>query len=246
MSPSVRILYWYFWRLSRWNIALLLAVCTAATLLVAIGTGDSPGAPAAYGNILLQVFLIVSIGGVSIMQGLQRAFLPSPYLMTLPITTGRYLAAFYGYLIAVIATVSCLMTAIHFNLFGNVIQGSLTEVTLGFYEIPLLCVCLVCMIQSLLHLSGIRNEFLFVPLGIAMIVLAFVRALPLLDSGISHGHSITRLSLVALGFAAAGRKRFSFGRLKFFLVRQLRGIGIRRKDQRNTDAMRFHFSTQSI
>ena len=180
--------------------------------LVAFGTGESRGAAAAYGNILFQVFLIVSVGGIGIMQGRERAFLPSPYLMTLPMTTGQYLSAFYAYLIVVVTLVSCLVSALHFKLFGNVIQGSLTEITLDFWEIPLLCVCLVCMIQSMYHLSGIRNELLFIPLGIAMILLAFVRALPLLDPGDTHGHSITRLSLAALFLAGA----CSYGSLKAY------------------------------
>jgi|GEM_PF-2548733 len=212
MSPSQLRLFWYFWRLSRWNIVLLITICTATMALVAFGTGESRGAAAAYGNILFQVFLIVSVGGIGIMQGRERAFLPSPYLMTLPMTTGQYLSAFYAYLIVVVTLVSCLVSALHFKLFGNVIQGSLTEITLDFWEIPLLCVCLVCMIQSMYHLSGIRNELLFIPLGIAMILLAFVRALPLLDPGDTHGHSITRLSLAALFLAGA----CSYGSLKAY------------------------------
>lgn len=201
MQPSTRAMLWYFWRMSRRNILLLTALGLAAAFLLKMEQDARPAS--AYTNLVVQVFLTAVFGGCLFMGGAERSFVPHPCLLTLPLATRRYLALFYGYMIFVVGTISCAATAVHLQLFGNVLQEEGPRVVLQFWQMPLLCVALACLIQSMFHLSGIKSEFQVVPMAIAMEVLAFVCVLPVLDPGHHSSHRVGATACFAILFAWA-------------------------------------------
>jgi hypothetical protein len=98
------------------------------------------------------------------------------------------------------------MTALHLYLFGNVLAETVPRVVLEFWQMPLLCVALACLVQSMFHLSGIKSEFRVVPMAIAAEVLAFVCILSVLDPGNMNEHRIEQSALVAILFAWASSR----------------------------------------
>lgn len=198
MQPSSKALLWYFWRLSRVKIVLLVVLSAAAMAHFVMERGNQARPPYAYMDLCSQLCLVCGFGVLFLVQSRQRPFVPSSYLMTLSLSTGRYVAVLYGYVIIVIGVVSCAISAVHLRLFGNVIQFGLTEATLGFWQMPLLCVCLVCIMQSVIHLVGTRNELVMIPLVSALATIGFVSALPLLDPGNPEHTSLVRPALMGM------------------------------------------------
>jgi hypothetical protein len=194
---------WYLWRMSRRNILLLSALCAAVALSIRMVQHEDAVAAYAYIDLISQVFLITILGGCMFMRGPDTSFVPAPWLLTLPLAPRRYLVVFYGYVAMVVGTIAFALTALHLCLFGNVLQVEAPRVVLTIWHMPLLCVALACLVQSMFHLSGIKNEFRVVPMAIAAEVLAFVCVLSVLDPGNMNDHRIEYTALVALLFAWA-------------------------------------------
>ncbi len=203
MRASSRAMLWYFWRLSRLNILLLIMLSLAAALFVRVAQGNLPSSPFAYINLIVQVLLLTGFSGCLFMFGTDRSFLPHPALLTLPMSTSRYLRLFYGYVITVTIAVSCAATAVHIQLFGDVLQKEVPKVVIYYWQLPLLCTALACLMQSLFHLSGIKNEFRVIPTAIAMEVLAWRCMMPVIDLGHDSTHGLVNVAILAILFAWA-------------------------------------------
>jgi len=189
--------------MSRRNILLFSALCAAAALSIRMVQQEESVASYAYMNLIGQVFLTTILGGCLFMWGPDTSFVPAPWLLTLPLATRRYLVLFYAYVIVVVGTIACALTALHMHLFGNIIREDAPRVVLEFWQMPLLCVALACLVQSMFHLSGIKNEFRVIPMAIAAEVLAFVCVLSVLDPGNMNGHRIEQMAVAAVVFAWA-------------------------------------------
>lgn len=200
MRASSRAMLWYFWRMSRRNILLLMVASLATALFVHVAQEDLHFG---YINLIVQTLLIAAFSGCLFLFGTDRTFLPHPALLTLPMSTSRYLRLFYGYLIAITVAVSCAATTVHLQLFGDVLHQHAPRVVLHFWQLPLLCTALACLMQSLFHLSGIKNEFRVVPMAIAMEVLAFRCILPVLDVGHDSSQRLGGVAVFAILFAWA-------------------------------------------
>ena len=204
MNPSNKALLWYFWQLSYRNILLFSAASIAASLLIRNIAGDAPDASFAYANFIAQVFLIGLLGGCLFLWRWDSSFLPHPSLFTLPLSTTRYLILFYGYVLAIVGAASCAAAALHFHLYGGLLSTLVREgMELGFLQMPLVCVALACLIQSLFHLAGIKNELRAVPMAIALQVMAVVCLLPVLEPGDASLQHIRYAPLPALLLAWA-------------------------------------------
>jgi hypothetical protein len=190
---------WYLWKLSRRNILLLSMLCIAVTFLIRRIAGGTPDASFAYVNFVGQVFLIALLGGCLFLWRWESSFLPHSSLFTLPLSTTRYLILFYGYVLAIVGAASCAAAALHFHLFGGTLSTLVRDgMELGFWQMPLACVALACLIQSLFHLAGIKNELRAVPMAIALQVMAVVCLLPVLEPGDSSLQHIRYAPLPAL------------------------------------------------
>jgi hypothetical protein len=203
MRPSSRAMMWYFWRLSRIKIVCLAVLCIAATAIIKNVQGHHPVHPYAYANLVAQLFLFCCAGVCLFAQSTGSAFVTPLHLLTLPLATRRYINLFYAYLITVAVLLSGALAALHLYLFGSVILRGPHTVVLAFWQLPLSCVCLACLLQSLVHLSGLKNELRLVPPALAMVAMAFLAALPLLNPGINNAHYYWILAGFAIGFAWA-------------------------------------------
>ena len=204
MKPSNRAMLWYFWKLSRRNILLLSMLSIAVTFLMRRIAGGTPDASFAYVNFVGQVFLIALLGGCLFLWLRESSFLPHSSLFTLPLSTTRYLILFYGYVLAMVGAASCAAAALHFHLYGSMLSTLVREeMKLEFWQMPLVCVALACLIQSLFHLAGIKNELRAVPMAVALQVMAVVCLLPVLEPGDSSLQHIKYAPLPALLLAWA-------------------------------------------
>jgi hypothetical protein len=151
--------------------------------------------------VLFQVFWTVVIGGCLFLQGRERAFLPPQHFLTLPMTSKRHVSLVYAFQIMVVALVSSLMSILHQMTFGTDVGLGESRVLLEPWRIPLLCLALATMVNSLFHISAIRNEIQIAFRGVAMVVLAGWCALPLLDPYDMHPNSGLIPCFAAIVFA---------------------------------------------
>lgn len=198
MRTSSRMMLWYFWRMSCRSLLLFPVLCAVAAIAIHALKPANAEAVYAYVNLVVQVFLITAFGGCMFVWSDGKSYVPAPFLLTLPLSTRRYQVLFYGYVTAVVGAVSFAATGLHLFLFGNEIQAIGSVAALGFWQMPLLCVALACLIQSMFHLAGISSELRVVPMAIAMEVLAFLCLLSVLDPGNLNSLWIKITSVVAL------------------------------------------------
>jgi len=203
MRPSNRAMIWYFWRLSRRNLLLLLVLSTGVALFLAGPGFVSPEVYCAQVNLTVQVFLIAAIGGCLFMGFGEKSFLPHQALLTLPLATSRYLRLLYAYVMAAIAGIALLATAVHIHFFGDHLQRVGPDFVIAYWHLPALCIALVCLVQSMFHLAGIKNELRVIPMAIAMEVLAFRCALPVMDLGGWNSRPFATTVCVSILFAWA-------------------------------------------
>jgi len=192
---------WYFWRLSRGNLMLLVSLSIATSLAIRAGETGMPQSYYAHTNLTVQAFLIAIFGGCLFFWGRDSSFLPHPCLLTLPLATRRYLALFYGYAITVTGAVACGISALHLWLFGNHMQRVGEDLVVELWYLPVMGIALACLMQSMFHLAGIKNEFRVVPMALAMELLALFCVAPLLNLNSMNGGRIAKTAVLALLFA---------------------------------------------
>jgi len=76
MRASSRAMLWYFWRMSRRNILLLLVASLASALFIHMMEEDV--AILGYVNLIVQTLVVSAFCGCLFMFGADRTFLPIP------------------------------------------------------------------------------------------------------------------------------------------------------------------------
>lgn len=204
MRTSSRMMLWYFWRMSCRSLLLFPVLCAVAAIAIHALKPVNAGASYSDANLIVQVFLITALGGCLFIWGDGNSFVPVSFLLTLPLSTRRYLVLFYSYVITVVGVVSCGATFLHLVFFGKDIQaiGGMLAV-LDFWKLPLLYVVLACLIQSMFHLAGLKTELRVVPLALVLEILAFLCILSVFDLGNMYDDRINTPILVLLLIAWA-------------------------------------------
>lgn len=197
MQSSVRALIWYFWRRSRWHIALPIVLIIYIALLAAL----LPGPPAPnpdpdpYRGLAVTIFYVVLYGAFLFVHRKGPPGVPSPYLMTLPLSMKRYAVVFHGYVIGIIGAISCALAWSSLHKSGNVQEAALPDLTFAFWQLPFVCVCLTCLVQGLSHVSATGDYRLLIPAALAATFSARACVLSMLDSEIIFVPALVALAL---------------------------------------------------
>lgn len=240
MKPSSRAMIWYFSHQWRWVLPILalLSVSSAFllrwmqgsewgfdTLAFMLGMSATPDSVMKLRDTVIPVLncvqfclLAMFLGCMFLVNG-QNNHVPHNYLLTLPLSTRRFLTVSFCVPLSVVALMSGAAMALHFRLFGNTIGHQGTAAALRFWDLPLLCLAAAALLQGLFHLSLLKSEFRAIPMFLALGGMACLWEGCLIQLTGFMGHCSVVLAPAALFLSAA----FSHHALAAYRNGRLRG-----------------------
>jgi hypothetical protein len=203
MYAPLRALFWHQWLRSRWQIGAMILCAVALTVFLRVLTyhADTVLARTNFAFLLIN---IVGFGSVmaAMMDPSRLRFEFPQYLLVLPVRNAKAVALLWGYTAVMIGAIAAALTILHFAVFGTVMQGDRQPVQLAFWQVPLMCVAAVTLLQSAYFCMAIKNEIVAVALAIIGILLAWRSiAYPLIFADTSRHQLLVSLIGMAVSYA---------------------------------------------